>query len=177
MSKNKMAIYHNSIVTRNATIEIKGAIENFEDYDPIFKLLPTLEEKDSLIVKLNTPGGCCSVGMELIDAIVAVPCNVHCIVTYPTYSMGALLALCGNQLTIADNSYIMFHDFSSGMRGKGGDMKLYIDNYREVFIKRFNKLCTPFLSKKESADMFNGKDIYIHDTDPSLPDRMKRHFR
>jgi len=177
MSKNKMAIYHDDVVTRNVTIEIKGAIEEFEDYDAIFKLLPTLKEKDSLIVKLNTPGGCCSVGMELIDAIQAVPCPIHCIVTYPTYSMGALLALCGDHLTIADDSYIMFHDFSSGMSGKGGDMKLYLDNYREAFVKRFNKLCLPFLSKKESAAMFNGKDIYIHDTDPSLPDRMKRHFR
>ena len=173
----KHQIFTTKHVSIDYVLELRDGIESFEDYVDVFKMLNTITDKDTLEVRLNTPGGDCSVGWALIDAIQSVPCPVHCIVTYPTYSMGALLAVCGDMLTICDDTYIMFHDFSSGMKGKGGDMALYLNNYREVFVKRFNKLCQPFLSKKESRDMFNGLDIYIHDSCPTLATRIDRHFK
>jgi len=177
MSHNKMQIYSTPTTSTAYVVEIKGAIEDFEDYHGVFKLLPTLTDKDSLTVRLNTPGGCCSVGWAIIDAIQSVPCIVDVIVTYPTYSMGAMLAMCGDSLTILEDSYIMFHDYSGGGGGKGGDVAAYTNNFRDVFIKRFNKLCMPFLTRKESDKMFEGKDIYIHDTDETLPARLARHFK
>ena len=175
--KAKVQMYHDDTIVRDTVIEIRDSIESYEDYYDVFKFLPTLKASDNLTIAIDCPGGRCDVGFALIKAISVVPCIIKCVVTAPSYSMGALLAMCGDHLVLEEDSYIMFHDFSSGMSGKGGDMALYLNNYREVFIKRFNKLCTPFLTKKESANMFNGKDIYIHDNDPTLQERIKRHFR
>ena len=185
MSKDKVQMYHDDTIVRDTVIEIRDSIESYEDYYDVLKFLPTLKASDNLTIAIDCPGGRCDVGFALIKAISSVPCIIKCVVTAPSYSIGALLAMCGDHLVLEEDSYIMFHDFSSGMSGKGegegggggGDMALYLNNYRAVFIKRFNKLCMPFLSKKESAAMFNGKDIYIHDNDPTLQDRIKRHFR
>ena len=164
-------------VSKDIDIFIRGAIECFEDYDELVKELGKVTENDSVVVHLNCPGGDCSVGFFLVDQLMALPCPVHMVVEYPSYSMGAILAVCGDKLTIQPDSFIMFHDYSGGSKGKGGETELYINNYRKVFRNRFNRLCKPFLSQSEINRMFKGEDLYIHHDDPSLPERNARHFK
>jgi ATP-dependent protease ClpP protease subunit len=163
--------------TKEFDFYIRGDIECFEDYDDLIKEFSKVSSDDSVVIYLNTPGGDCSVGFFIIDQIIQLPCPVHMVVQYPTYSMGAIMALCGDALTIQEDAYIMFHDYSGGSRGKGEETADYVNNYRKVFKDRFNRICTPFLTKKESEKMFEGKDIYIHHDDPSLESRCKRHFK
>jgi ATP-dependent Clp protease, protease subunit len=162
---------------KEVDIYIRGGIECFEDYDDLIKELGKITEKDSVVVHLNCPGGDCSVGFFLIDQLMALPCPVHMVVEYPTYSMGAIMALCGDKLTIEKDSYIMFHDYSGGSKGKGEETYLYTTNYRKVFKDRFTRLCKPFLTQSEVNKMFKGEDLYIHHDDPSLKERMNRHFK
>ena len=158
-------------------IYIRGTIKKFEDYDDLVTELANIDEKDSVVVHLNCPGGDCAIGFFLIDQLINLPCPVHMVVEYPTYSMGAIIALCGNKLTIRKGSYIMFHDYSGGTDGKGEESYLYTTNYRKVFKERFTLLCKPFLTQFEINKMFKGEDLYIHYDDPSLSDRIKRHFK
>ncbi len=156
---------------------IRGDIECFEDYDDLLKEFAKVSEGDSAIIYLNTPGGDCSVGFFIIDQIMQLPCPIHMVVQYPTYSMGAIMALCGDKLTIEKDAYIMFHDYSGGSNGKGEETATYVNNYRKVFKDRFTRLCKPFLSATEISRMFKGEDIYIHHDDPSLETRCSRMFK
>lgn len=168
-------------IESNSTTEwdfyIRGSIENFEDYDDLISGFNIVKSSDSVAIHLNTPGGDCSIGFYLIDKILQIPCPVHMIVEYPTYSMGAIMALCGDALSIDLDSYIMFHDYSDGSHGKGEETAQYVNNYRQVFRNRFTRLCKPFLSQIEINKMFKGEDIYIHHDDPSLENRCLRHFK
>jgi len=164
-------------VCQDVTLEIVGGIGDFRDYEKAFKLLPLLTPNDTLQVRLNTPGGSCDTGFHLVDRIRGVECPVQMVVDYPTYSMGAILALCGDDLLFQEGTYIMFHDYSGGMHGKGGETQDYGTNFRTVFRKKFERICKPFLTQAECNKMFKGEDIYIHDDDPTLPSRMKRHFK
>lgn len=157
-------------------IYIHDNIECFEDYDDLIEQLANTGENDSVKLHLNCPGGDCSIGFHIIDHLQSLPCQLDVLVEYPTYSMGAIMALCGDSLTFAPDSYIMFHDYSGGTRGKGEETHMYTTNYRKIFKNKFTKLCAPFLTKKEIERMFKGEDIYIHDDDPSLAARIKRHF-
>lgn len=176
-SVSKCQIIQEVITRKNLVVHIRDNIEDFEHYSELFRILPTLTDKDSLTVHLNTSGGRCDIGFQMIDAIGRCECPVEIIVEYPTYSMGAIMALCGDSLTLMPDTYIMFHDYSGGSVGKGGETALYTNNYREVFRKRFERICKPFLTQEECDQMFKGEDIYISDTDPSLKKRIKRHFR
>ena len=164
-------------VHKEVDIYIRGVIECFEDYDDLVKELGKVTEKDSVVVHLNCPGGDCSVGFFLVDQLMALPCPVHMVVEYPSYSMGAILAVCGDKLTIEPDSFIMFHDYSGGSRGKGGETEAYVNNYRKMFRNRFTRVCKPYLSQSEINRMFKGEDLYIHHDDPSLKERNARHFK
>lgn len=158
-------------------IYIRGSIERFEDYDDLVTELATTDEKDSVVVHINCPGGDCAVGSFLIDQLQALKCPVHMVVEYPTHSMGAIIALCGDKLTIEKGAYIMFHDYSGGLMGKGEENYLYSINYRKSFKERFTELCKPFLNQIEINKMFKGEDLYIHHDDPTLKQRLDRHFK
>lgn len=164
-------------VSKDVSVYIRDGIKEYDDYNEIFELVPTLTAEDTLTVHLNTPGGRCDIGFEVIDTIGRAECPVEIVVEYPTYSMGAIMALCGDTLTMMPDTYIMFHDYSGGSSGKGGETELYTNNYRQVFRRRFERLCKPFLSQDECDRMFKGEDIYIHDNDKSLKKRIKKHFK
>lgn len=88
------------------------------------------------------------------------------------------MALCGSSLEIKEGSFLMFHDYSSGGgRSKGNEQFKHTEAYREVFAFRFNKLCQPFLTESECADVLEGKDLYIKWNDKNLNARLKRHFK
>lgn len=175
--KARELIHTRESSVKDVTYELCGGIESFEDYTGFFDMMNTLSPDDTLTVRLNTPGGRCDVGYHIAHKILACPCPVQMIVEYPTCSMGAILALCGDALAFTQDSYIMFHDYSGGSVGKGEETIQHNTNYRKVFKKKFERFCKPFLTQKECNKMFKGEDIYIHDDDPTLEARLKRHFK
>ncbi len=162
---------------KNYTVHLRGSIQDFDDYSELYSLITNITSNDTLSVYLNTPGGDCSVGFSLAGLFLGCKCPIAMIVEYPTYSMGSIIALCGDELHFSPNTYLMFHDYSGGAGGKGEDVWLYTDNYRKVFKEKFKNICSPFLSHSEISKMFKGEDIYIHHDDPLLEQRLKKHFK
>ncbi len=159
-------------------INIWDGIEAYEDYDKLLEQIDKITKDDSLSLLISTPGGRCDVGFMLIDRLQALKCKIEVTVPYPTYSMGALMALCGHSLELKPASFLMFHDYSSGGgRSKGNEQFKSTEAYIEVFRHRFNKLCQPFLTPKECEDVLEGKDLYVKWNDKNLKDRIKRHFK
>ena len=159
------------------TLSIWDNLESYEDYDKLLEAMSRIGKKDSVTLYVSTPGGRCDIGFTLIDRICALSCRVDVVVPYPTYSMGALMALCGNSLVVNKNSYLMFHDYSGGGgRSKGNETLKATEAYCEIFNNRFNSICQPFLTKKECEDVLQGKDLYIKWNDDTLDARIKRHF-
>lgn len=158
-------------------ISIWDDIEEYSDYDKLFEELNKITKKDSVTIKVSSPGGRCDVGFNIYERIVSLPCKVEVIVPYPAYSMGAILALSGDSLIINPGAYIMFHDFSTGTRGKGNEIQKHAEAYGEVFSYKFNKVCQPFLTKKECERILNGQDLYVKWNDDDLEKRIGRHFK
>lgn len=163
--------------SRVVIAHIRGEIENFNDFSEFFEVIPELKEEDRLLVNINSAGGRCDIGFALCDTVLACQCPVMVHVSYPTYSMGAILALCGDVLVLHADTFLMFHDYNSGPQGKGQEIISHSENYRKVFKSKFKRLCKPFLTAAECSRMFKGEDIYIQHDDPTLKQRYKRHFR
>ncbi len=157
-------------------ISIWGSIKEYEDYDRLLETMNNINNKDEVNLYVSTSGGRCDIGFTLFDRIVALPCNVKVTVPYPTYSMGAILALSGNTLSINSGAFMMFHDYSTGADGKGNEIFKQTEAYMETFAYRFNSICQPFLTKKECGDILNGRDCYVKWNDNNLDKRIKRHF-
>ncbi len=152
-------------------------LEDFEDYDGLMKHLNGIGEHDHVTLKVATPGGRCDVGFMLIDRLMGLPCVVDVVTPYPTYSMGAIMSLCGHSLSMNEGSFLMFHDYSGGGgRSKGNETLKATEAYCEIFAHRFRKICKPFLTEKECESVLQGKDLYIKWNDPTLESRIRRHF-
>ena len=157
---------------------IWDSLEDFEDYDKLMEKMQKIGKDDHVTLRVGTPGGRCDIGFMLIDRFKALECRLDIIVPYPTYSMGAIMALCGDSLAINEGSFLMFHDYSGGgARSKGNEMFKHTEAYGEVFKYRFCTICKPFLTEKECEDILQGKDLYIKWNDPSLEARIRRHFK
>lgn len=158
-------------------ISIWDSIDKYEDYEDLLKTLHKIGKDDVVNLYVSTPGGRCDIGYMLIDRLQSLDCKIDVSVPYPTYSMGAIMALCGQSLEIKPGAFLMFHDYSTGNgRSKGNEIYKSTEAYKEVFAYRFNTICQPFLSNTECNDVLDGKDLYIKWNAPSLKERIKRHF-
>ncbi len=173
---NKFELLATPLVT-SYEICIWDDLEEFKEYDELMKIIPKIKEDDHVILKVGTPGGRCDVGFMLIDRFIALDCVVDVIVPYPTYSMGAIMALCGDSLNMSPGSFLMFHDYSTGGRGKGNELIKSTEAFSEVFAYRFHQICIPFLTEEECESVLQGQDLYIKWNDSSLKKRIRRHFK
>lgn len=174
---NKYEIISTPNEGKHYEISIWDEIESYSDYDKLFEELNKITKADRVTLYVSTPGGRCDVGFTLYDRICSVPAIVDVIVPYPTYSMGAILALVGDSLTINPGAFLMFHDYSTGARGKGNEIFKSTEAYKETFEYRFREVCQPFLSEKECTSILNGQDKYIKWNNKQLKTRMGRHFK
>jgi len=174
---NKYEIITKQRISTEYFLSIWDGLEEYEHYSELLDTLTKIRSDDRVTLRVSSPGGRCDIGFTLIDRIINVPCRVDIEVPYPTYSMCAIMALCGDSLTIKPGAFLMFHDYSGGSYGKGNEMMKHIDSYSETFAYRLKQICQPFLTKKECDNILSGQDLYLKWNDKSLKERLKRHFK
>jgi len=156
---------------------IYGGIASFDDYEDIFLRFPHYTANDKVLLYINSEGGCVDVGRSIINAMQECEAEVICIVEGGIYSMGSVIALSGDSLIMNPCSFIMIHNYSGGLYGKGQEMAHHSESLTSYFNRLLAYTCCPFLSKKELNEVLKDQDVYVHDNDPTLTARLKRHFK
>lgn len=166
-------------IVSNATVyrcEVLGDMNEHREFLPLIELLETASSNDTIILELGGPGGDFDVGSLLVRAIMNSAAFVVAEVILPCASMSAMLALTCGALRMNKGTYLMFHAYTAGFKGKAGDLVQQVENEHCQTQRLMDDWLQPFLSKKEVAKMWEGKDIYIHDDDSTLIERCQRHF-
>lgn len=147
------------------------------DYRELFHKLQEANERDVVNIHLASFGGACHVGFQVCHAV--KDCKAHTIITVeqPCYSMGAILACCGDKLVMKPGTLLMMHNYSGGSRGKGGEMLMGAKHQDRWLHESFKYFASPFLTDAELEAMKKDQDIYIHASDRNLKSRMRRHFK
>ena len=146
-------------------------------YQELFNHLANIPETDTVNLHLANFGGACHTGIRIVNALrdCSAPVNVY--VTAPCYSMGAIIAICGNGLAMWPGTFLMFHNYSTIEAGKGGEVITAINEYQKMFKSILQKFCTPFLSKIEVDKLCKDEDVYVHATDKDMKTRLKKHYK
>ena len=177
ISSECMKIY-SSVEINKHHIYLSNSIENESlEYFELLKLLNEAHPTDQLYLHLANFGGACHTGMMLAHAIRNCAATAIVIVEAPCYSMGAIIALSGLALVMRPGTFLMFHNYSTVESGKGGEVKAAVTEYSRHFVASIKYFCTPFLTTKEIKTLQKDEDIYIHADDPTLPNRLTRHFK
>lgn len=170
---NRIQLQRNTIYRYNLYDEIS----DFEDYENFITDLAQMSENDTVALYINSPGGRLDIGTSLVRSIQQSRASTTAIIEGSSYSMASIIALSCSQLLMFSNTYLMFHNYSSVLMGKGQEMMTVARHEDESFQKLMVEICKPFLTKREINRIRKDQDFYIWDDDPSLEKRKERHFK
>jgi len=135
------------------------------DEESSLKLIKALYALDTLnhnpiMLYLNTPGGSCSDGLAIIDAIKTIESPVVTIVTNEVCSMGGHISIAGNKRVCYPNSVWMAHDMSTYMEDyslKIYDRAKFLEKYYKILeenLRKHTKLSETELKKARSGELW-----------------------
>lgn len=144
------------------TVYISGTIGQPEDYVDIFETIRNCSEHDIVRIHINSQGG------DLMTAIqfmrVMTDCQGHIIASVEGSCMSAatMILLAAHSTEISEHSLFMFHNYSGGTIGKGGEMYDNIVYERQWSENLLRKVYEGFLEEDEIQSMLNNKDIWMN---------------
>lgn len=142
-------------------------IFNFNNMDAEARLNP--EERQPIIIYINTNGGTIDDAFSLVSAIEGSKTPVVTVALGKAYSAGFFILLAGHQRYAQKYSQLMLHQGSSGYMGKFADMIEYakhwerLQNMIDDYIISRTKI-----KKKKLQEIFNGKQDWFIETKEAI---------
>jgi len=143
-------------------------VGDFLEKSPQFhKLLNELwkgENKDKLDIFIHSHGGYVTEGMQLYQIMQNnFKGRSTTILHTMGYSMGALLFCMGDKRVVFPDSEIMFHNYSGGVYGKGGEIDARHTFTQKRLKEFFHKIVVKpgFLTQNEFDKMLIGQDYWF----------------
>ena len=130
----------------------------------VFNGLREASSKDYLELMINSGGGLVNEGQQFYNLIQEK--FYKRTVSYldnKGYSMGALLFCMAEKRVIYAYSDLMFHTYSHGSHGKGGEVKTHVEHTSKKLEQFFYNLIVKqgFLSDEEFEQMIIGQDYWM----------------
>jgi len=131
------------------------------DFSEVISMLDNTIVGDTVIFKLNTPGGRFDTTLSILDAIENSKAQTVAEISGDCASAGTFIALACDGLYISKNSEFMCHNFSGGSGGKGHEIKAHTEFMLPNNTKLIRRVYKSFLTKKEIKQLINGIDFYM----------------
>lgn len=96
---------------------------NAQQFVSAFKAI----DAKTINVRINSPGGEVIEATAIYNAIREHPARVVVWVDGAAASAGSFIAMSGDEIRMADNSYMMIHEARGGVMGEADDMRKYAD--------------------------------------------------
>jgi ATP-dependent protease ClpP protease subunit len=76
-------------------------------------------------------------------------------------SAATMIFMCADNIEVSDHSMFMFHNYSGGAIGKGGEMLDQLQHERAWSEKLLRNVYEDFLTEAEIQAMLNNKDLWM----------------
>lgn len=140
---------------------LSGDIESAENYIQWFDTIRHASENDVVKVYINSPGGDVFTAIQFIRALKETSANVVMSVEGICASAATMIMLYGESFEISEHSMFMFHNYSSGTFGKGGEMFDQLQHERKWSEKLLRDIYKDFLTETEVTSLLDNKDIWM----------------
>jgi len=130
----------------------------------VFNELREAKENDYVEFMINSGGGFVQEGMQFFNIMLEkFSGRTIAYLDNYGYSMGAMLFSMADKRVIYPYSDFMYHNYSGGAVGKGGDVKARIDHVHKRLNSFFHDVIVKqgFLSEDEFAQMLVGQDYWM----------------
>ena len=133
-----------------------------EEFRGLLCILNNAVEGDLIDIFINSCGGDIYAGMQIINAIESCKGHVQTILDGECSSMGGFIFLVGHSMRITEHSFLMLHNFTMGMVGKGGEVINCHANLMNIINKLTETYASKILSEAEISSMLKGEDLYFN---------------
>lgn len=140
---------------------VSGDIESPEEYIEWFDIIRNAGENDILKFYINSNGGDLFTAIQFMRVLNETEGNIIVSVEGSCMSAATLIFLQGHQFEVSPHSMFMFHNYSSGVVGKGGEMYDRLAHEKEWSEKLLRDVYSDFLTEEEIVSILNNKDIWM----------------
>lgn len=140
---------------------ISGLIDASEEYTTWFDTIRNANQNDVIKIHINSYGGDLFCAIQFMRVLAETEARVICSVEGACMSAATMIFLCGDEIEVTPHSVFMFHNYSGGTIGKGGEMIDQLLHEQKWSSKLLTETYTDFLTAEEIQSMLNNKDIWM----------------
>ncbi|NBP03129.1 MAG: hypothetical protein EBU90_24060 [Proteobacteria bacterium] len=127
----------------------------------MFDVIRNTSETDIIKLHINSSGGHLFTAIQFMRVLAECQAQVICSVEGACMSAATMIFLSGNAFEISEHSIFMFHNYSSIIMGKGGEMYDNIIHERKWSEKILRGSYKNFLTEEEISSILDNKDIWM----------------
>lgn len=140
---------------------LSGPIEDAENYIEWFDTIRNANPVDSIRIYINSPGGDLYTTLQFLRVMAESEAHITTSVEGACMSAATMIFLHGHTQEVTPHSLFMFHDYSSGTFGKGGEQYDQIQFERAWSRNFMAEVYKDFLTETEIESMMHNKDIWM----------------
>lgn len=141
---------------------LSGAIEAPEHYVDWFDTIRHANPEDTIKIYINSYGGDLFSAIQFLRVLSDTDATVICSVEGACMSAATLVFLNADIFEVTPHSVFMFHNYTSGTWGKGGEQFDQIMHERKWSESLFSEIYEDFLTPAEITSLLHNKDIWLN---------------
>ncbi len=149
------------ITSRIFEFYLSGHLESPDKYLKWFDTIRHASANDTVKLYINCYGGDMFTGIQFMRVLGETNAHVICSVEGACMSAATMIFLCADEFEVTPHSMFMFHNYSSGTIGKGGEMFEQIKHERKWSEQLLNEIYEGFLTKQEIKEILDNRDLWM----------------
>jgi ATP-dependent protease ClpP protease subunit len=144
-------------------VYLTDTIEMPSNYNKLVHLINTAEDFEVINLYISNGGGIVDSAFYIIDAIKHSKALVVGHLSATVASAATIIALSCDEIITSKYLSFMVHNYSTGMQGKGHELKAY-QNFSDRELNRaFKEIYSGFLTDDEMNKVIEGADIWLNE--------------
>lgn len=160
-SEKKRNYFHHRPVANIHEFYLVGEIKRADEYIDWFDIIRNAGKNDVVNIHINSYGGDLFTAIQMIRVLGECEGTVICSVEGACMSAATMIFLCADGFEVSNHSMFMFHNYSGGTIGKGGEMYDNIIHERKWSENLLRQIYEGFLEESEVESILNNKDIWM----------------
>lgn len=140
---------------------LTGEIGQPENYLEWFDTIRHAGEHDVVKIYINSYGGDLFTAIQFMRVLADTNATVICSVEGACMSAATMIFMCADNFEVTPHSVFMFHNYSGGAIGKGGEMIDQLLHERKWSERLMNEVYKYFMTDDEIKSMLENKDMWM----------------
>ena len=140
---------------------LSGEIEEPDQYIEWFDTIRHARDTDQVKIYINSGGGDLYTAIQFMRVLYDTNAEVTCSVEGACMSAATMIFMCADVFEVTPHSTFMFHNYSGGTFGKGGEMIDQLQHERKWSARLMNEIYADFLTEAEITQILDNRDIWM----------------